>query len=69
MEDTYTYDNQGEIEQIIREGYWGSPKNVLPIRTFRFDYDNNGGLTIFSKQLKLNGQNEFEQIFPKLKRY
>ena len=68
MEDTYTYDNQGRIEQIIREGYWGSSKNVLPTRTFRFDYDNNGGLTIFSKQLKLNGQNEFEQIFPKMKR-
>jgi hypothetical protein len=68
MEDIYTYDQQGRIEQIIREGYWGNPKNILPTRTFKFDYDNNGEPTIFSKQLKANGQNEFEQVFPKVKR-
>jgi len=68
MEDNYTYDSKGQIEQIIRDGYWGTSKNILPTRTFRFDYDDNGELTIFSKQLKANGQNEFEQVFPKVKR-
>ena len=67
MEDIYSYDKQGRIEQIIREGYWGSSKNTLPTRTFRFDYDENNEPTIFSKQLKANGQNEFEQVFPKVK--
>lgn len=68
MEDSYTYDKQGRVEQIIREGYWGNSTKILPTRTFRFDYDNIGELTLFSKQLKVSGQNEFEQIFPKIKR-
>ena len=68
MEDIYSYDKQGRIEQITREGYWSNSKNILPTRTFRFDYDENNELTIFSKQLKANGQNEFEQLFPKVKR-
>lgn len=67
MEDIYSYDKQGRIEQIIREGYWGNSKNILPTRTFRFEYDGNNEPTIFSKQLKANGQNEFEQVFPKVK--
>ena len=68
MEDSYSYDNQGRIEKIIRDGYWGKSSSVLPTRTFKFDYDTNNKLTLFSKQLKQNGENYFEQIFPKEKR-
>ncbi|WP_298481445.1 hypothetical protein [uncultured Maribacter sp.] len=67
MEDSYSYDNQGRVEKIIRDGYWGNSNSILPTRTFRFDYDNNNELTLFSKQLKQNGENNFEQIFPKVK--
>nr|WP_199000937.1 hypothetical protein [Flavobacterium sp. ASV13] len=65
MEDTYSYDKQGKIDQIIREGYWGNPNTKLPTRTFRFEYNDNDELKIFSKQLKLNGENEFQQVYPK----
>jgi len=68
MEDSYFYDNQDRIEKIIRDGYWGKPSSILPTRTFKFDYDINNKLTLFSKQLKQNGENYFEQIFPKVKR-
>jgi len=65
FEDTYSYNTNGKIKEIVREGYWGNSRNEVPTRTFRFEFDENENVTIYSKQLKLNGMNEFEQIYPK----
>ena len=68
MVDKYVYDDQKRVKNIFRKGYYENENDTHNFdecdRTFRFDYENNKVL-IFSKQLKLNGENRFELIFPR----
>lgn len=53
MVDNYLYNDDGTIHSIIRNGFFEEKTNVLPTRTFRFEYAN-GDVYIYSKQLKKN---------------
>ncbi|MGY3188922.1 hypothetical protein [Lysinibacillus sp. TE18511] len=51
--DRYLYNDNNTIQTIIRDGFFEEKINVLHTRTFRFEYVN-GGVRIYSKQLKKN---------------
>ncbi|GHT22392.1 hypothetical protein FACS189430_04100 [Bacteroidia bacterium] len=63
MLDNYSYDVKGRIHYITRDSYLNNEDNILPVRTFRFEYDEHSKVTIFSKQLKLNGDYQENQIY------
>ena len=62
--DKYSYDEKNIIALIVRNGYYNGFSNILPERTFRFNFDDSA-VKIFSKQQKLNGEINESQIYPR----
>jgi hypothetical protein len=65
--DRYIYGTSNKLEIIKRNGYNYGKENLLPERTFRFEYDDDNLLKIYSKMLKANGENIENEIYSKNK--
>jgi len=62
--DDYLYNDNSIIELIVRNGYYNGTSNILPERTFRFNFEGSE-IKIFSKQQKLDGEIKELQIYPR----
>lgn len=59
MVDHYSYLQNGDIEFIERNGFYDNKKNILPTRTFRFQYESTK-ILIYSKQKRANNCDDDE---------
>lgn len=61
MQDTYSYDGRSVLKEIVRRGFWESPKNAMADRTFTFD------IAIYSRQRLPDGTEPTNLLYPKTK--
>jgi hypothetical protein len=66
--DEYFYDTSGKINEVKRNGYHYGNSNISPERTFRFEYNGEVLIKIFSRMLKTNGDDKENEIYTNLKK-